>query len=94
MGKEDSRMTLEALFSYAAVVLGLAALVMFGRLIAGPTLADRAVALDAMNTPVVAMMMLLSVIFDSIVMVDVAIVYAGLSFVGTMFIARYLEGSM
>jgi len=36
----------------------------------------------------------LSVLFDSVVMVDVAIVYAGLSFVGTMFIARYLEGSM
>ena len=87
-------MTSESLFAYAAVVLGLAAFVMLGRLIAGPTLADRAVALDAMNTLVVALMIVLSVIFDSVVMVDVAIVYAGLSFVGTMFIARYLEGSM
>ncbi len=87
-------MTSESLFAYAAVVLGLAAFVMLGRLIAGPTLADRAVALDAMNTLVVALMIVLSVLFDSVVMVDVAIVYAGLSFVGTMFIARYLEGSM
>ena len=74
-------MTSESLFAYSAVVLGLAAFVMLGRLIAGPTL-------------VVALMIVLSVIFDSVVMVDVAIVYAGLSFVGTMFIARYLEGSM
>ena len=87
-------MTSESLFAYSAVVLGLAAFVMLGRLIAGPTLADRAVALDAMNTLVVALMIVLSVLFDSVVMVDVAIVYAGLSFVGTMFIARYLEGSM
>jgi len=87
-------MTSESLFAYAAVVLGLAAFVMLGRLIAGPTLADRAVALDSMNTLVVALMIVLSVLFDSVVMVDVAIVYAGLSFVGTMFIARYLEGSM
>ena len=87
-------MTSESLFAYAAVVLGLAAFVMLGRLIAGPTLADRAVALDAMNSLVVALMIVLSVLFDSVVMVDVAIVYAGLSFVGTMFIARYLEGSM
>ena len=87
-------MTSESLFAYAAVILGLAAFVMLGRLIAGPTLADRAVALDAMNTLVVALMIVLSVLFDSVVMVDVAIVYAGLSFVGTMFIARYLEGSM
>ncbi len=28
------------------------------------------------------------------VMGDVAIVYAGLSFVGTMFIARYIEGEV
>jgi multicomponent Na+:H+ antiporter subunit F len=27
-------------------------------------------------------------------MVDVAIVYAALSFVGTLFIARYIEGGM
>lgn len=87
-------MTIEALFSYAAVVLGIAAVVMLGRLIAGPTLADRAVALDAMNTLVVALMILMAVINDSVVMVDVAIVYAALSFVGTMFIARYLEGGM
>ncbi len=87
-------MTIEALFSYSAVVLGIAAVVMLGRLIAGPTLADRAVALDAMNTLVVALMILMAVINDSVVMVDVAIVYAALSFVGTMFIARYLEGGM
>ena len=33
-------MTSESLFAYAAVVLGLAAFVMLGRLIAGPTLAE------------------------------------------------------
>ena len=53
-------MTSESLFAYSAVVLGLAAFVMLGRLIAGPTLADRAVALDAMNTLVVALMIVLS----------------------------------
>jgi multicomponent Na+:H+ antiporter subunit F len=40
------------------------------------------------------MMVLLAVISDSVVMVDVAIVYAGLSFVGTMFIARFIEGGV
>jgi multicomponent Na+:H+ antiporter subunit F len=67
---------------------------MTGRLISGPTIPDRVVALDSINTLVVAMMVLLAVISDSVVMVDVAIVYAGLSFVGTMFIARFIEGGV
>jgi multicomponent Na+:H+ antiporter subunit F len=67
---------------------------MVGRAIAGPTNPDRVVALDALNTLVVALMILLSAVYDSVVMVDVAIVYAALSFVGTIFIARYLEGGL
>jgi multicomponent Na+:H+ antiporter subunit F len=67
---------------------------MTGRLISGPTVPDRVVALDSINTLVVAMMVLLAVVSDSVVMVDVAIVYAGLAFVGTMFIARFIEGGV
>ena len=82
------------LFVGAASILGVLAVVIFFRLIAGPTNADRAVALDTLNTFAVAAMIILAVIKDSIVMVDVAIVYAALSFVGTMFIARHIEGGM
>ena len=81
-------------FAWGATIIALCALVMTGRLIAGPTVPDRVVALDSINTLVVAVMVLLSVVYDSVVMVDVAIVYAGLSFVGTMFIARFIEGGV
>ncbi|HPI98512.1 MAG TPA: monovalent cation/H+ antiporter complex subunit F [Synergistales bacterium] len=82
------------LFVGAASILGVLAVVIFFRLIAGPTNADRAVALDTLNTLAIAAMIILAVIKDSVVMVDVAIVYAALSFVGTMFIARHIEGGM
>ncbi len=81
----------ELLFSWGAAILCLVALLALGRLFIGPTLPDRVVALDTLNTLVIAMMILLSVAYDSVVMVDVAIVYAALSFVSTMFFARYLE---
>ncbi|HHO75003.1 MAG TPA: cation:proton antiporter, partial [Deltaproteobacteria bacterium] len=58
------------------------------------TVPDRVVALDSINTLVIALMILLAVVYDSVVMVDVAIVYAALSFVGTMFIARHVEGGV
>jgi multicomponent Na+:H+ antiporter subunit F len=79
---------------FAAAAMGILAVLVLGRLIAGPTVPDRAVALDTLNTLVVGVMLLLAVAYDSVVMVDVAIVYASLSFVGTMFIARYIEGEV
>ena len=64
------------------------------RLVKGPTSADRVVALDAINTLVVASMIVLAAAFRQILFVDVAIVYALLSFVGTLYIAKYLGGEL
>ncbi len=64
------------------------------RLAVGPTAADRAVALDTVNTFVVAILILLGVAFRQFIFVDVAIVYALLSFVSTIFIAKYLGGEL
>lgn len=60
----------------------------------GPTPPDRVVGLDTMNTLVVAMMIVLGAGFDEVVFIDVAIIYALLSFVGTLYVARYLEGGL
>ena len=64
------------------------------RLIKGPTSADRLVALDAINTLVVASMIVLGAAFQQVIFVDVAIVYALLSYVGSLFIAKYLGGEL
>jgi len=57
----------------------------------GPTVGDRVVGLDTMNTLVVATMIVLGAAYRQVVFIDVAIIYALLSFVGTLYIARYLE---
>jgi len=62
------------------------------RLIKGPSAPDRVVALDAINTLVVAIMILLSAVYQQTFFADVAIVYALLSFVGTIYLAKYLGG--
>ncbi len=64
------------------------------RLVKGPTSADRVVALDAINTLVVAAMIVLGVVFRQFIFIDVAIIYALLSFVGTLYIAKYLGGEL
>jgi multicomponent Na+:H+ antiporter subunit F len=52
------------------------------------------VALDTINTLVVAVMIVLGAAYDQVIFVDVAIIYALVSFVGTLYIARYLEGGL
>lgn len=82
--------------AWIAVLFVLAALILLSlyRLFSGPTVPDRVVALDVVNTLTVSSMIVLSVVLVQPVMVDVAIVYALLSFVGTLYIAGYLGGDL
>ncbi len=74
----------------------LAALIVLSliRLVKGPTTPDRVVAMDAVNTLVVSGMIVLGIVYQQIIFIDVAIVYALLSFVGTLYIARQLGGDL
>jgi multicomponent Na+:H+ antiporter subunit F len=78
------------------VVLCLTVLMVFAavRLVLGPTAPDRVIALDTVNTLVIASMILLGVVFQEIIIVDVAIVYGLLSFVSTLYIAKYIGGEL
>jgi len=61
------------------------------RMILGPTVADRAVALDTVSTVTVALLVLLGFIFKRYIYLDVSLVYAVLTFIGAVAIARFLE---
>ena len=64
------------------------------RFVKGPTAGDRTVALDTLTIIVVSGLVLLSMVFERIIYVDVALVYAVLGFIGVIVIARYLEGAL
>lgn len=82
------------LFAGTASLLAFLMLGIAVRMFLGPTAPDRIVALDAFNTLISAIMMLLSAVYDSVVILDVAIVYMALSFVSTLYFARHLEGGV
>jgi multicomponent Na+:H+ antiporter subunit F len=93
MGKEDNRMI--EIDSTYLIVLGallLAAIMAIVRVIKGPTAPDRVVGLDTINTIVIVSMVVFGIATSSVIYIDVAIVYALLSFISTLFIAKYLEG--
>lgn len=74
------------------IILSLAIVMAVIRIILGPTAPDRVVGLDTINTIVIVSMVVFGAIFEQVIYIDVAIVYALLSFVSTLYIAKYLQG--
>ncbi len=74
------------------IALSLSIIMAMMRVIKGPTAPDRVVGLDTINTIVIAAMVIFGVAAGSVIYIDVAIVYALLSYISTLFIAKYLEG--
>lgn len=82
------------IFEIAFVLVVIFGLIALARTILGPHIADRVVAFSTVNTLVVAAMILIGAAYRNVVYIDVAIVYCMISFVGTLFIAKYLEGDL
>jgi len=79
------------IFLIPGVLLMVFMLISLFRLIIGPTVPDRVVALDTINTLVIAGMILFGAAFEEVIYIDVAIVYALLSYIATLYIAKYME---
>lgn len=80
------------LIAIAATLTGLAFLLALGRFVLGPTRLDRVVAFDVLTIISITFIVLAALIEGRGVYLDVALVYALLSFLGVITIARYLEG--
>jgi len=72
-------------------IIGLSISLCLLRMLKGPTAPDRAVAVDTIATITTALLVFLGFIFERYVYLDVALVYAVLTFIGSVTIARFLE---
>lgn len=72
-------------------IVGLSIFLCLLRILKGPTAPDRAVALDTVATITTVLLVFLGFIFQRYVYLDVALVYAVLTFIGSVAIARFLE---
>ena len=77
----------------APAMLAIAAGVTFIRMVKGPTLADRVIAVDLIGVLMVCLLVVTASATAQQAFLDVAIVVALISFVGTVAYARYIERS-
>ena len=82
---------LELMTQAVLVVLAVALLMAVGRLVKGPTLPDRIVAMDLIGVLVVGLIVVLAASTESKAMLDAAIVIALIGFVGTVAYATYVQ---
>lgn len=75
----------------ALVLLAAGGACFLGRAIAGPSLADRVVAVDGLVVTIVAAILVLSLHRDTARFLDVAVVVALVGFLGTLSAARFIE---
>ncbi len=66
----------------------------FLRLLLGPKATDRAVALDTTTLVTTSLLILVAFLEGRSMLMDVALVYSVLSFLGVLAIARYLDGGL
>ena len=71
-------------------VIGLAMLLALWRLVRGPTLPDRILALDTLSITVIAELMLFGMQLDSAIYFEAALVVAMLGFVSTVALSKYV----
>jgi len=64
------------------------------RMIFGPTLADRVVALDSLTVISISLIVIIALFAGRIIYLDVAMIYAIMSFAGVVVAARYIEGGL
>jgi len=81
----------EILYNSAVVIALVAMVLAVFRMLKGPNVADRVVALDVMTIISISLIVYVSMLAQRIIYLDVAMVYALISFIGVVAIARYLE---
>jgi multicomponent Na+:H+ antiporter subunit F len=81
----------ELLVVLAALLAGIAFLLALWRFFLGPSDADRVVAFDVLTIITISGILLVAFLEGRGIYLDVALVYALLSFLGVIAVARYLE---
>ena len=82
---------MNTLYSIWFLILGLSILLVLARFIMGPKIQDRVISLDMFTTITSGGLVLLSALMRSSLLLDISLVYAILSFVSVLLVARYLE---
>ncbi|ADU29822.1 Na(+)/H(+) antiporter subunit F1 [Evansella cellulosilytica] len=76
------------------VLMSLSILICFTRVLKGPTLSDRVVALDTIGINLIGFIGIIMIIQETVAYAEVILVIAILAFIGTIALAKFIEGGV
>ncbi|KON83942.1 Na(+)/H(+) antiporter subunit F1 [Rossellomorea marisflavi] len=82
---------LEIIIRITLICVSLSMLGLIYRVIKGPTIPDRVVALDALGVNLIAIVALVSMLIDSDAFLEVILLLGILAFIGTVSFSKFLE---
>ncbi len=84
----------DIILKIALLIIGISFILVVVRFLIGNTVVDRVVALDVLTVSSIGLIVLLAHFLGRAIYLDVSIVYAILSFIGVIVVAKYLEKSL
>ncbi|PIE71232.1 MAG: pH regulation protein F [Deltaproteobacteria bacterium] len=85
-------MHVETFFGICGVALALLMIIPLYRAVAGPTVLDRMMGVNAIGTKTTVLLILIGLIYERVDMfVDIALAYAMLNFIAVLAAARYFQ---
>lgn len=76
---------------FASLILALTTLICIYRAVKGPTPGDRLISINVVGTKTIILILMISFILHETYFIDVALVYALISFIATIVIANYIK---
>jgi multicomponent Na+:H+ antiporter subunit F len=84
----------ETILKISLVISMLGIIIATIRLFKGPSAPNRAIALDTMTRISISTIVLVALLAGRVIYLDAAMVYAVLSFIGVVAVARHIEGGL
>ncbi|MGM9929208.1 MAG: Na(+)/H(+) antiporter subunit F1 [Bacillus sp. (in: firmicutes)] len=81
----------ESIIVLALVCISISMLGLIYRVIKGPSIPDRVIALDALGINLISVIALISILLDTYAFLEVILLIGILAFIGTVAMAKYLE---
>ncbi len=87
----DTASILEFLYNVGAILVMIMVFMSLVRALIGPTAPDRITAISIIGTKTLIIITLIARIYEQVYFLDIAMVYALMSFITTIGVAKYLE---
>lgn len=81
----------ETILIISLILFGISVAVTFIRIILGPSLPDRVIALDVIGVNIISAIAIISILFNTKAYLDVILIMAILAFISTIAYSKFLE---